>query len=177
MQTPGLSFEDLLAYTDWQRRHWFEWMRQQDRAVLQVSTGPGGDGRFQRIGDVVRHIFSAERRYVDRLSNRPITDTATIPTDNLELLFQFGEQSRHEFSAFLTALPAESWDAPIEMQLMNNSLAASPKKIVAHVFFHEIRHWAQIATLLRLNGFKPEFHDFLFCPVMGGEFRLSPPNA
>jgi len=36
---------------------------------------------------------------------------------------------------------------------------------------HEIRHWAQIATLLRLQGLTDEFHDFLFSPVLGGEYR------
>jgi len=35
------------------------------------------------------------------------------------------------------------------------------------VLMHEIRHWAQIATLLRTD----EFHDFLFSPVLGGEYR------
>jgi hypothetical protein len=41
-------------------------------------------------GDLVRHIFSAEKRYVERLSDRPLTDTASIPNDNLEALFGFG---------------------------------------------------------------------------------------
>jgi len=36
---------------------------------------------------------------------------------------------------------------------------------------HEIRHWAQIGTLFRLNGLTIEFHDFLFSPVLGGEFK------
>jgi len=35
---------------------------------------------------------------------------------------------------------------------------------------HEIRRWAQITTLLRLNGLVGEFHDFLASPVMGGKF-------
>jgi hypothetical protein len=38
---------------------------------------------------------------------------------------------------------------------------------------HEIRHWAQFGTLLRLNGLKGEFHDFLFSPVLGAEFKRS----
>jgi uncharacterized damage-inducible protein DinB len=41
--------------------------------------------------------------------------------------------------------------------------------IIVHVLVHEIRHWAQIATLLRLNGVTGEFHDFLFSSAMGGE--------
>jgi uncharacterized damage-inducible protein DinB len=55
---------------------------------------------------------------------------------------------------------------------MNNSLRATAKKIVVHVLIHEIRHWAQIGTLFRLNGLTGEFHDLLFSPVLDGEFKL-----
>lgn len=91
--------------------------------------------------------------------------------DDLEPLFQFGDQSRRELREFIAGLPVESWEAPIEFRLMNTVVTASPKKVVTHVLFHEVRHWAQIATLIRLNGRKVGFHDFLFSPVMGGEFR------
>jgi uncharacterized damage-inducible protein DinB len=162
---------DLLDYTDWERRKWFEWMQQCDRGVLEISLGPCGDGRFARVGELVRHIFSAEKRYIERLSNRAMTDADTIPADNLEALFQFGRQSRRELREFIEALPAEDGDAPREFKLMNSFLTATPKKIVTHVLLHEVRHWAQIATLFRLNGQKVDFHDFLFSPVMGGELK------
>ena len=45
-----------------------------------------------------------------------------------------------------------------------------PKKIVMHVLMHEIRHWAQIATICRLNGLVTEWSDFLASPVGGGTF-------
>ena len=51
---------------------------------------------------------------------------------------------------------------------------ASPRKIVTHVLLHEVRHWAQIATLFRLNGLKVDFHDSLFSPMTGGELRREP---
>jgi uncharacterized damage-inducible protein DinB len=56
---------------------------------------------------------------------------------------------------------------------MNNLLRATPRKLVVHVLMHEIRHWAQIGTLFRLNGLTGEFHDFLFSPVLGGELKRS----
>jgi hypothetical protein len=57
----------------------------------------------------VRHIFSAEKRYIDRLSNRPQTDTAVIPSGSVEV-FQFGRQSRADLKKFVENLPAEDWD-------------------------------------------------------------------
>jgi len=42
------------------------------------------------------------------------------------------------------------------------------RKFIAHILLHEVRHWAQVATILRLNGITGNFPDFLFSPVMGG---------
>jgi uncharacterized damage-inducible protein DinB len=91
---PNLSFNDLIEYTDWERQKWYDWFRQHGDQVLKISVGSHGDGRFKMMGDLVRHIFSAEKRYVERLSDRPLTDTASIPNDNLEALFEFAQSSR-----------------------------------------------------------------------------------
>jgi uncharacterized damage-inducible protein DinB len=162
---------DLIDYTDWERGRWFDWLRKQGDQVLEISAGPHGDGRFQSVGELVKHIFSAEKRYVERLSGRPLTDTSALPKDNIEATFQFGRQSRKDLRELVGTLPAAEWDAPKDFKILSFSVTATPRKIVTHVLMHEIRHWAQIATLLRLNGLAVEFHDFLMSPVMGGEFR------
>ncbi len=167
----NLSLNDLIEYTDWERQKWYTWLRQHGQQALKISAGPHGDGRFQSVGDLVRHIFSAEKRYIDRLSGRPLTDTASIPNDDIEALFQFSRQSRKDLKEFAETFPSQKWDAPEEHKIQNHSLVATPRKIVVHILLHEIRHWAQIATLLRLNGLTDEFHDFLFSPVLDGGLR------
>src|SRR5437870_13775565 len=89
-----LSLNDLLDYTDWQRQKWHAWFGQHGASPLKISAGPHGDGRFTAVGELVRHIFSAEKRYVQRLSGRSLTDTASIPAVNGDELFQFGQQCR-----------------------------------------------------------------------------------
>jgi len=49
----SLSLSELMDYTDWERRKWYEWLRRH------------GDGRFQTVGELLRHIFSAEKRNSD----------------------------------------------------------------------------------------------------------------
>lgn len=139
---------------------------------LKISAGPG-DGRFSTIGDLIKHIFSAEKRYIDRLSDRPLTDPASIPSDTVDGLFEFSQRSRKDLREFIDTFPTQKWDAMMEFDFMGGILHATPKKIVTHVLLHETRHWAQIATLLRLNGLKDEIHDFIFSPVFGGEFLRS----
>lgn len=162
----SLSLNELIEYTDWERGQWHDWLQQHGDGVLAITAGPHGDGRFQTIGDLVRHIFSAEKRYIDRLSNRPITDTASIPANNVEALFDLGRESRTELKEFIKTFPAQQWDVPQDLSLMNKVLRLTPRKIIVHVLLHEVRHWAQIGTMFRLNGLTGEFHDFLFSPVM-----------
>ena len=70
----NLNLNDLIDYTEWERQKWYVWLRQHGDQVLKISAGPYGDGRFETVGELVRHIFSAEKRYVERLSGRGLTD-------------------------------------------------------------------------------------------------------
>ena len=160
-----LELEDLLTYTDWQRSLWLALLRKQQSDVLKIPSGPHGDGRLNTIGEIVRHIFSAERRYIERLSNEPLTDTSVIPADDLEALFVFGAQSRAAFRSFLSHFPDEKLDVLQQHNIAGHALRLTPRKILVHIAMHEVRHWAQIATLLRLQGVKIGFQDFLFSPV------------
>jgi uncharacterized damage-inducible protein DinB len=170
-----LSVEDLIEYTDWERTKWREFLRARGDEVLKIGVGSNGDGRFQSVGDEVRHIFSAETRYIDRLSEREPTDTSRVASDRVEVLFEFGAQSRRQLKEFVATFPAERWDEDMELKLMNSTIRATPRKIVVHVLMHEIRHWPQIATLLRLNGVVAELRDFILSPVVPGKLRRQIP--
>ena len=61
----NLSLDELIQYTDWERQRWFDRLRQSGDHALTFTAGPNGDGRFDRVGDLMRHIFSAEKRYIE----------------------------------------------------------------------------------------------------------------
>ena len=167
-----LSLNHLLDYTDWQRKKWHDSLRKHGQQVLRISAGPNGDGRFEVVGDLIRHIFSAEKRYGERLTGRPLTDMASVTNDSIEALFEFGHQSRKELKQLLETFPAAQWDISREFKILNIVVNSTPRKVITHVVIHEIRHWAQIGTLLRLHGFVGDFHDFLASPVMGGSWKI-----
>jgi len=171
--TVGMA--DLMEYTDWERQKWKAWLTTRGDSVLGLNAGPHGDGRFDHVGDLIKHIFSAEKRYVDRLSDRPLTDPATIPADRIEALFGFGQRSREDLRSFIDALPESEWDVAHEYNILKFTIQATPRKIIVHVLTHEIRHWAQIATVLRFNGLiTGEMHDFLVSPALSGGHRAGP---
>jgi hypothetical protein len=78
---------------------------------VRWPVNPGGPLCLQKraVGDVVRHILSEEKRYIDRLSNRPLTDTAAIPNGSVEALFEFGLQSHADLMGFVRVLPNRSF--------------------------------------------------------------------
>jgi uncharacterized damage-inducible protein DinB len=161
----ALTFDDLFQYTDWQRHKWRDWFREYGDAPLNLSAGPNGDGRFTSVADLIKHIFFAEKRYVERLTGQPLSDPNAIPIASAAGLFEFGDNSRAELRAFIESFPDEKWQVPVELNILSHTIRATPRKVVLHVLMHEIRHWAQIHTILRLNGFASDFQDFLFSPV------------
>ena len=165
---PVLDVNELLQYTEWERQKWQDWFQQHGTGPLKISAGPHGDGRFQTVGEVVRHIFGAEKRYLERLTDQPLTDPSSVPTDNVDTLFEFGRQVRKDFRDYIKDVPGQSWDTPKEYSFMKLTMKLTPRKIIFQVLIHETRHWAQIATLLRLQGLTGDTHDFLFSPVLDG---------
>lgn len=165
----NLTFSELIDYTDWQRARW---RARLPASVLAMSAGPNGDGRLNTVGEIVRHIFGAEIRYCQRLSGEALTDPAAIPSNDTDALFAFGDLARARLRRFIEEMPAEAWDEPCEFTVLTFHVTATPRKVIAHALMHEIRHWAQLATLLRLEGQVGEFHDLIASPVMGGSFTV-----
>lgn len=162
----ALGIDILLDYTDWDRAQWHAWFREQGQAALAVGLGAHNDGRIKNIGELVRHIFSAELRYVERSLEKPLTDATTIPSDDVEALFAFGTKTRAALRDLLATFPDERWDVPQEVKLGPTPRQFTPRKMIVQALTHELRHWAQVATLLRLEGRKTGIHDFLLSPVL-----------
>jgi uncharacterized damage-inducible protein DinB len=167
-KTASISLSEPMEFTGWERSQWRERLSVHGDAALGTSVGPHGDGRIATVGELIKHIFIAEKHHVDRLSNRPITNVSTIPGDSVQEVFAFGERSRRDLAAFVAAEPADDWDAPREYNINGKMVSVTPRKFIAHILLHEVRHWAQVATILRLHGITGSFPDFLFSPVMAG---------
>jgi len=161
----------LLDYTEWDRAQWEAWFRSAGTDVLLMNLGANGDGRFATVGELVRHIFSAEQRYVDRIQDLPITDTSTVPADDVDRLFDFGRQSRQRLRHLVETFPGERWEVVRDVEIASQVRRITPKTMLVQSVTHEIRHWAQLATLLRIAGRPTGIHDFLLSGVF--ERRLA----
>ena len=160
----------LLDYTEWDRAQWEAWFRSVGRDAFLLDLGANADGRIANVGELVRHIFSAEQRYVDRIQELPITDTSVVPADDVDRLFDFGRQTRQRLRRLVDSLPAETWELPREVEIASQKRRITPKTMLVQSVTHEIRHWAQLATLLRLAGHRTGVHDFLLSGVFERRF-------
>jgi uncharacterized damage-inducible protein DinB len=159
-----LSVDDLLAYSDWDRRQWQEWFLTQGPAALAVDLGPNNNGRIRNVGELARHIFSAEKRYVERALQVPLSDTSTVPADDVQALFAFGFESRRALRELLASFPTAEWDAPREMSFGPHTRTVTSRQMILQAITHELRHWAQVASFLRQAGYTPGSHDLIASP-------------
>ena len=161
----AFTLDDLLSYSEWERAQWREWLREQGPSALAVDLGPHNNGRIRTIGELVRHIFSAEKRYVERCLKAPLTETSTIPADDIDALFAFGQESRRALRELLASFPDTEWNASREMSFGTHTRIVTCRKMILQAITHELRHWAQIAAFLRQAGYKPGFHDVIASPL------------
>ena len=173
MTSPASVIGYLLDYTEWDRSQWEAWFRSEGRDAFLLDLGANADGRIANVGELVRHIFSAEQRYVDRIQDLPITDTSTVPADDVDRLFDFGRQTRQRLRGLVDSFPAERWELPREVEIASHRRRITPKTMLVQSVTHEIRHWAQLATLLRLAGRRTGAHDFLLSGVFERRLGLT----
>lgn len=160
MHEDGVSFRELLAYTDAETERWYAWMREQGPEVLDT---PIGEGNRATVREMIGHVFAAELRYAQRLLGRPATPYDQLDTGTLESLWRIHRDARSALRAYLDQRSAGEREREMTFDTRTlGPLTASAHKVTVHVFMHGIRHWAQIATALRQAGHRqPWEHDWL----------------
>ena len=162
----ALSFEELLGYTSDERNKWERWFHAQPAAALHA--GVQRDGRFPDVWKLMDHIFLVEKRHTQRLKREsPLTEQTGIAPDDVSALFEFARSVRKELADFISRATDMDLSRIIELKFPGYSGSFTARKLAFHILFHEIRHWAQIATAVRNAGFAPPgSHDLLFTQAL-----------
>ena len=154
-----LSVEELLYYTDEERDRWERWFRENGENLLKM---PITGDRETTVGALILHIFGPELRYVQRLNDEPLTEYRGRPCEHIDQVFGFGLKARQKMRDFVRGAQREDWSRVIEFNIAGRNYRASVRKIVLHALMHEVRHWAQVARIMRDRGFAPPGdHDLL----------------
>ena len=161
-----LEFEELLAYTDGERDKWRRWFAGQAAAVWSVPVQR--EGRFVDVWSLVDHVFLVERRHVQRLQGTlPLTETTGASHGDVEALWGFGADARHDLRAVVSATSDAAAAELRQVRIRDTDYPMTPRKLLFHILIHEIRHWAQIATATRNAGFAPPGdHDLFYSSAL-----------
>jgi len=120
------------------------------------------------VAGLLQHIVAVELRFAQRLAGLPETPYEDIPSSTLAEIFGVHDTAFALLRDQLAAAP--DWSEILEFRTRTaGTMRVSRKTILIHVLMHSIRHYAQLATLVRSHGIKPGWQmDYL---VMG----LEPP--
>ena len=159
----ALSYKTLLELTSGEHRRWRDWFVEHPNAW----SVPFATGRMATVGGVVLHIFAVELRYTQRLLDQDVTTWEEFQQTSIEEVFELGDHARGQLVHFLTTAPEKELERVLTFQTLTaGPVSASKYKIASNVFLHGIRHWAQVATVLRQNGFGDQWsHDMLLSSV------------
>ncbi len=159
----ALRYETLLELTSTEQHRWHDWFVERPKAWAV----PFATGRMATIGGVVMHIFGVELRYAQRLLDQDVTQWEDIRQTSIEDVFELGDNARGQLVQFLTTTPEAELDRVLTCRTLTAGLVTASKyKIASNVFLHGIRHWGQVATVLRQNGFADQWgHDMLLSEV------------
>jgi uncharacterized damage-inducible protein DinB len=159
----ALRYQTLLEHTSTEHHRWHDWFVERPEAWGV----PFAAGRMATIGGVVIHIFAVELRYAQRLLDQDVTPWEGFPQTSIEDVFELGDNARAQLVDFLTSAPESELDRVLTFQTLTaGTVTASKHKIASNIFLHGIRHWGQIATVLRQNGFADQWpHDMLLSNI------------
>ena len=154
-----LSVEELLHYTDEERARWESWFRENGEELLRM---PIAGARETTVGALILHIFGPELKYIQLLREEPLTEYRGRPAQHIDELFGFGLETRKAMREFVRTLEPGVQARVVDFAIGDRRYRASVRKIVMHTLLHEIRHWAQLARIMRDRGFEPPGdHDLL----------------
>ena len=162
----SLSIDELMAYTTGERSKWEQWFLAHPPAALDAPVQREGD--FNDVWRLMHHIFLVEKRHTQRLKQEsPLMEQIGVARHNVPALFAFGRTVRDELNGYIHSAGDADLRRILELSYRNQSVRFTARKLAFHIFFHEIRHWAQIATAMRNAGFAPPgYHDLLFSEAM-----------
>jgi len=161
----GVSLEELLAWSQESASFWKSHL-DANPALLELPCSIGGASNVQEF---VRHIWTVDLRWAQRLAALPVIGRDEAPAGPLDALYDLHLQAMEIFRGLLAGV-AEKWEQPyiLEMDWVPPEFrSVSRRKVAAHTFLHSQRHWAQLATLARSAGFPSNFRgDPLFSPAL-----------
>jgi uncharacterized damage-inducible protein DinB len=162
----AMSFDEVLGYTQGERDKWEQWFNAGPPAAFDAPVQR--EGNFNDVWRLMDHIFVVEKRHTQRLKQEsPLSEQTGTARGDVAALFGFGRAVRQELTGFIESANDVDLGRIVELHFQDQRFTFTARKLIFHTQFHEIRHWAQIATAVRNAGYPPPgYHDLLFSDAL-----------
>jgi uncharacterized damage-inducible protein DinB len=152
MSEPALTASDLIAWNEATSANWRQLLTDNQTLLDQACDIAG----VTTIAQLVQHIVAVELRFAERLADLPVSDYASLPHDSAATLYATHDRAIAVYRELLAS--NIDWDASIDYTTRTmGTLRSTRKAILFHALLHSIRHYAQLATLVRQHGVKPQW--------------------
>jgi uncharacterized damage-inducible protein DinB len=164
MAAPTVEIGVLAAYVGGETERWREWFAGAPAGVLDLPLGAGADGTVRTL---VKHVFAVELRYAQRLLGLPVSAYEELDDGSVEALWTIHDTAATLRDRFLREATPEALDRVLVSDTRRlGRIESRAHTVVVHSLVHGIRHWAQIAAVLRQHGHGGLWeHDWLLSPA------------
>ena len=150
MKELSLTAEEMLAWNERTAQTW-RTLIEQHPEILAIECDIYG---VKSVAQLLQHVVAVETRYAQRLAGVEETPYDAIPYSSAADIFGAHEAAMRELRAELAK--DVDWDSKLDFQTLTmGRVRASRKTLFFHALLHSIRHYAQLATLVRQHGYKP----------------------
>jgi uncharacterized damage-inducible protein DinB len=155
----SIPVEELIRWNDLTALHWRDLARAHPE-LLSVPCDIRSSGTAAKL---LQHIVAVELRYAQRLASEPESDYDAVPFGTPDEIFATHVRALGLVHPLL-ANEAFDWNLEIDFRTLTlGEIRATRQDILLHLLLHSIRHYAQLATIARASGIKPDWPmDFIF---------------
>ena len=160
-----VELSTLAGYVEHETERWREWFQAAPPEVLDLPLGAGADGTIRTL---VKHIFAVELRYAQRLVGEPVSGYDEMADGTVDELWQIHRTANAIRGRYLAEASAEALDRILVSETRKlGRIESRAHTVLVHSLIHGIRHWAQVAMVLRQHGHGGLWeHDWLLSPAV-----------
>jgi uncharacterized damage-inducible protein DinB len=146
----------MVAITGTELQEWVEHMSRGWKGLLlqnpEILSFPCDIRETQSVAQLLQHIVAVELRYAERLNELPQTGYESIPYDSVDAIYATHDRAMELLRPLMDRDEA-FWETVLEFKTRSaGTLRASARTVLVHLLTHSVRHYAQLATLVRTYG-------------------------
>ncbi len=159
LSQPDMTPDNLLQWNEITAVKWRGFVNT-NPAILTI---PSDIREAKTVGQVLQHVSAVELRFAQRLAAQPESDYADVAYGTGDEIYATHTRAL-DLIRTLLADPAYDWSVEFDFNTITaGRIRASRQAVFIHALMHSIRHYAQLATLVRQHGFKPNWPmDYLY---------------